>query len=73
MLYCDYQDYVRAIPILRAQESLEQITISSYPHSKEDHQKKVHRELHKLANPDVWASHKKPMTLEELAKVVGRG
>jgi len=70
MPYCDYQDYARAIPILKAQESLEAITIASYPHSKKDYQQKVHRSLHKLANPGVWDGAKKPVSLEDLAKMV---
>lgn len=73
MLYCDFQDYVRAIPIIKAQESLEAITVASYPHSKKEFQQKTHRALHKQANPDIWDSPKKPMTLEQLAKVVGNG
>jgi hypothetical protein len=73
MLYCDFQDYIRAIPILKAQESLEAITVSSYPHSKKEHQQKVHKALHKQANPGIWDAPKKPMTLEQLSKVVSGG
>jgi hypothetical protein len=73
MLYSDFQDYVRAIPILKAQESLESITVHSYPHSKKEFQQKLHRTLHRQANPDIWDKPKKALTLEELSKVLKRG
>jgi hypothetical protein len=73
MLYADFQDYVRAMPIIKAQESLEAITIASYPHSKKEFQNKTHKRLHRAANPDIWGEKKTSVTLEDLAKVIGRG
>jgi hypothetical protein len=73
MLFCDFQNYVRAIPVLRAQESLNQIMIHSYPHSKKEYQQKIHKKLHKEANPSVWSEQKKAITLDEVARMLGRG
>ncbi len=73
MLYSDFQDYVRAIPILKAEESLSEIMIVSYPHSKKEFQQKVHKQLHRQANPDVWENKKKVLTLEDVARMIGRG
>lgn len=59
--------------MIRAREMLEEITVSSYPQTKPDFQKKKHREIHKQAFPANWDGEKKPMTLEQLAKVIGNG
>lgn len=73
MLLCDFQNYAIAIPILKAQEYLEEINVVSYPHAKDDYKKKLHRDLHRVANPETWSESKKPLTLEQLAGMIARG
>jgi hypothetical protein len=59
--------------MIRARELLEEITVSSYPHTKPEAQKKKHKDIHKTAFPSTWNADKKPLSLEELAKVLGSG
>ncbi len=68
-----FNEYLEAMPMIRAREMLEEITVSSYPQTKPEYQKKKHKEIHKLAYPSTWSSDKKPLTLEQLAKVIANG
>lgn len=43
----------KMIDHLSARESLELITATSFPHSKKESREKLHRTLHKRANPKV--------------------
>jgi hypothetical protein len=73
MPYSDYQDYVRAIPILKAQESLEQIPVYSFANCKNEIKNKIYKKLHKQANPDIWNTPKKAISLEEVARMLKNG
>lgn len=68
-----FNEYLEAIPMLRARELLELITVSAYPQTKPEFQKQKHREIYKQAYPSLWDGDKKPLTLEELSKVISNG
>lgn len=55
----------KVIAVLEAQELLNQITISSYPHLKSAEQRKVRDRINKIAYP---IKEKKQMTPKEAAK-----
>ena len=67
MQYDTLQKYVTGIPILQARELLDNITASSFAHNKQS--EKIHRKIHKQANPDMWES-KKPVTLDKLMGLI---
>ena len=64
----EFEDYYQAITILEARETLKDLRVSDWPHQSKDDRKQFHRELHKMAFPDVKS---KPMTLDELRGILG--
>lgn len=59
--------------MLRAREILEHITAATYPHTKPEFQRKKHKEIYKEAYPSTFDGERKPLTLEQLAKVIANG
>lgn len=53
---------LRGIEMIEAQITLTDINVSSYPHLKQQEQRKLHREVYKQA----WSPEKKPMTMDKL-------
>lgn len=68
MPYRDAVRYWKAITVLDARERLVEITVSTYPHSKQNSRNKVHKELEKRAYPRHL---KQELDFEEAAKRLG--
>lgn len=65
----DFNSYAQSIPIITAREMLPQLTVASFPHMKKESQVKEHRKIYKQAYPSAF-ENKKPMSLQDLAKVL---
>ena len=61
--------YSNAMEQLKAKELLDGMGVSDYPHISEDSRRKMHKDLHKIANPEAWSA-KKALTLAEVAGVL---
>jgi len=73
MEYERFLSYVKAIDFIQAKEMLMGIQVASYPNSKKEYQQKLHKKLHKAANPDLYESPKKVLTTEDIARMLKRG
>jgi hypothetical protein len=58
-----------AITQIEAQEILGKLTIADWPNMKQEKRSEKHAELKKLAYP---VSNKKPITVKDLARILGR-
>lgn len=60
------------ITIIEAQEMLNQSLVATMPHMKPQARSKAHKNLHKLAFPDLYDTPKNFVTLEEVQKRLSR-
>lgn len=73
MLLEDFQTYHGAIQTIQAQEFLDALKVSAYPHCDKNEKIKIHREAYKLAKPDVFGEKKPVVTLEQLSRMLKNG
>lgn len=65
----DVDKLVAARDVLAAQETLEALSISGYPHLKREAASKLHREVYRKAYPDAF-DKPRPMTGADLARML---
>lgn len=60
----------KALDIFIAQDILNQFKVSSFPYMKREQKENLHKEIHKIANPNVW---EKPrvLSLRDVAGMLG--
>lgn len=64
--------YWAGITMIEAQNNLVSINVAGYPWMSKEHQKKFHKNMHKLAYPVIHEiDNKDPVSLEELATRLG--
>lgn len=64
----DFEMCWQMIPTLRAEETLRMITATSYPHTKTESQKKIHRELHR--EMQRFEPEKEAVAIDQLAMIM---
>lgn len=64
------QRYFDAIRVIDAQERLVEFSTQDRPNMKKSQREKLHKQLHRAAYP---ATHSKPVSPQELAKILGAG
>lgn len=67
MAYNEFVTYAKAINQIRSKERIDEIISSSFPHMKENSRKKIMSNLKRNASDP---SNAKPLTTEELAKMI---
>lgn len=63
----DFESYFNAISLLSAEEKLDQIGNSSFPHYKKETQQKIRRQLNQVLRRGIKKESSKLITPEELA------
>lgn len=72
MDYTDFREYLLAMPIIKARETLEAFEVASYPHAKKENRERLFRQYHKQAYAQMW-QEKKTVTLADVARILSRG
>jgi hypothetical protein len=60
----------KALDIFIAQDILNQFKVSSFPYMKKDQKESLHKEFHKIANPNIW-DKPKVLSLKDIAQMLG--